>query len=106
AFVHLYVAKFTSSSTSAAKPSTTRRVSSCSPPPTAPRARRPDVSSLYAPCGPSEPIGEMFMTSSSGMSPFGEPLAAASSLGQVVEAKLHRPPRRDSWVQRARLLEA
>ena len=46
------------------------------------------------------------MTGSSGTAPLGAPLAGAPSLSQFVEAKLHRPPRRDSWVRRDRLVDA
>ena len=45
------------------------------------------------------------MTSSRTESPIGDDKVAAS-VGQVLEAKLHRPRQRDSWVWRERLIDA
>src|SRR4051794_31546981 len=47
----------------------------------------------------------MTMTSSTGVPPFSDLLATTPSVDQFLEAKLHRPPRRDSWVRRDRLVE-
>ena len=44
------------------------------------------------------------MTSSRAVPPFSD--LVAPTVDQFLEAKLHRPPRRDSWVQRDRLVDA
>ena len=46
------------------------------------------------------------MTTSRERQPFSDLVAPAPSVDQFIEAKLHRPRRRDSWVHRDRLVEA
>src|SRR5262245_47223868 len=46
------------------------------------------------------------MTGSSGTPSIGVPQAVTPSPGAFLEAKLHRPPPRDSWVRRDRLVHA
>ncbi len=41
-----------------------------------------------------------------GVEPFSELIAPADSVDQFLESKLHRPPRRDNWVPRDRLVDA
>ncbi len=46
------------------------------------------------------------MTSSTGDDPSNDPVARSSTVDHFLDAKLHRPPTRDSWVRRNRLVAA
>ena len=62
------------------------------------------VNSVYS--GDPHRVSEKTMTTSRERQPFSDLVAPAPSVDQFIEAKLHRPRRRDSWVHRDRLVEA
>ena len=70
-----------------------------------PRSRRVrSASTPYTPAA-TQPVREMTMTTSRGGAAVHD-ARTRSVVDQFLEAKLHRPRRRDSWVQRDRLVDA